>query len=139
MTLAEIIGIIRETALAQPAVNQVIDNDVLRLNKLPDAKYGVFAFVQGQHRETLDGMITYVFSFIYVDRLVEDGSNEIDVQSVALRTLSNVIRSLEEQGLGPDSWNFTTFNQRFNDMCAGAFCNVELTTEVDYICVDEIE
>lgn len=138
MTLAEIIAVIRQTALAQPSVNQVVDNDVFRLNALPDAKYGVFAWTQSQHRETYEGTITYAFSFIYVDRLTEDGGNEVDVQSVGLTTLGNIVRALDDAGLSVDSWNYNTFNQRFNDMCAGAFCNVELETTVDYVCADEI-
>lgn len=139
MTLSEIIDIIKATALAQPAVKMVVENDIFRLNEKMDAEYGVFAFVQREHRETIDGLITYAFSFIYADRIASTMDNEIAVQSVGLRTLGNIIRALDEAGLQVDSWNYTTYNQRFSDLCAGAFCNVELATQVDYICVDEIE
>lgn len=138
MTLAEIIDLIKQTALSQPNVRQVVDNDVYTLNSIPDAKYGVFVWLQGQHRETFDGIVTYTFTFFYVDRLTEDGGNQVEVQSVGLQTLGNIVRSLNESGLEAESWNYTTFNQRFNDMCAGVFCNVELETTVDYTCVDEI-
>lgn len=136
MTLAQIIERIKEVALDQPTIKQVVDNDVFRINALPDVKYGVFAYLQGNHRSGMDEDV-FRFTFFYVDRLVENGSNEVEVQSVAKTTLDNIIRTLAED-FGIDEWEFTTFNQRFNDMCAGAFCNVALSVPVDYNCVDEL-
>jgi len=139
MTLAQVIDLIKECALAQPAVQIVVENDPSRLNHIADARYGAFMFVQREHRETIDGLITYSFSFIYADRLTGEPDNEIAVQSVGIRVLSNILRALDERGLHSDAWNFTTFRQRFTDLCAGAFCNVDLETEVDYICNDKID
>ena len=132
MTLAQLINRIKFVALTQPTIKMVVDNDVFRLNAIPDAKYGVFAYVQGNHRTGEDEDV-FRFTFFYVDRLVEDGSNEVEVQSVGKSTLDNIMRTLEDE-MGVDEWEITTFNQRFNDMCAGAFCTAVLSVPSDYTC-----
>lgn len=135
MTLAKLIEGIKAVAMSQPAVKMIVDNDIFKLNAIPDAKYGVFSFVQGNHRSGEDED-TYRFTFYFVDRLVEDGSNEIEVQSVAKSTLDNIMRTLSDQ-MGVEVWEVTPFTQRFSDMCAGAFCTAVLDVPVDYTCFDE--
>ena len=136
MTLAQIIEKIKVVALSQPTINMVVDNDVFRLNAIPDAKYGVFAYLQGNHRSGQDEDV-FRFTFFYVDRLVENGSNEVEIQSVAKSTLDNIMRTLADD-MGVEEWETTTFNQRFNDLCAGAFCIATISVPVDFNCKDII-
>lgn len=126
MTLLGTIKNLELVASAQPAVKMVVENDIFRLNTYADAKYGVFAFTQGQHSASVDGsLMSYSFSLFYVDRLLNDRSNQIEVQSVGVQTIDNIIKSLEARGIFCDtSYAFTTFNQRFLDECAGVFCSV---------------
>ena len=136
MTLFEVIRTIEGFALAEPSVAMVVPNDVFRLNSTPAAKYGVFAWTQQQH--SLDGDF-HVFSFamFYVDRLTEDKSNEIEIQSVGVATLSDIVRRCEDAGIVPlGEVTFTTFNQRFVDECAGAWCNVRLQVPATWVCPD---
>lgn len=134
MTLVQIIERIKAVAMSQPTIKMVVDNDVFRLNAIPDAKYGVFAYLQGNHRSGQDEDV-FRFTFFYVDRLVENGSNEVEIQSVAKSTLDNIMRTLADD-LGVEEWETTTFNQRFNDMCAGAFCTAAISVPVDFTCSD---
>ncbi len=139
MTLLETVKAIEAAALRQPSVNQIVANDIFRLNTLPDARYGVFAWTQGQH-EIGDEMQTFVFTFFYVDRLTADLANEVEIQSVGIQTLSNIIRTLEEWGILPDgSWTAQTFRQRFLDECAGVFASVNLQVPIDWICPDDFD
>lgn len=138
MTLKEVIKRIEGVASSQPTVNMIVRNDVFRLNGCHDAKYGAFAWLQQPHSETLDDdQIGYAFTLFYVDRLNEDKSNEIDVESVAVSTLGNIIRSLADYGIYAESWAYTTFNQRFHDECAGAFCNVTFYVNNSSVCDED--
>jgi hypothetical protein len=139
MTLIEVIRAIESIASSQPSIKMVVENDVFRLNSRPDAKYGVFAWTQGQHTTSIDSsVINYSFSFIYVDRLRADMGNQIEIQSVGIETLDNIIRTLDEIGIYTDtSYSFQVFNQRFLDECAGVFCNVTLSVPVNSICPEE--
>ena len=136
MTLIQVIKAFEAIASNQPSVNMIVQNDIFRLNACSDAKYGVFGWTQGIHSTGVDAnTITYNFTFFYVDRLTEDRSNQIEVQSVGIETLDNIIRDMDAKGLYVDS-NYTmqTFNQRFLDECAGVFCNVSISVPASSLC-----
>ena len=135
MTLLETIRLIERVASGQPAVNMIVENDIFRLNACPDAKYGVFGWTQGQHSGTADGSLqTFAFSFFYVDRLTADKGNEIEVQSVGVETLANILRTLADAGVVVGDWSMQVFNQRFLDECAGVYTTVALDVPVLGLC-----
>ena len=127
MTLAQVIDIFEKVAMQQPSINMIVQNDVFRINSSPSLKYGVFAWTQGQHSGSIAGMTSFAFSFFYVDRLKEDLSNQVEVQSVGCETIGNILRALEEYDIEVGNYTMQTFNQRFTDECAGVFCNVTLS------------
>ena len=140
MTLKELVHRIEACASDQPSINMIVRNDIFKLNTIQDAKYGVFGWMQQVHTEDIStDSVAYSFVFYYVDRLNEDKSNEVEVQSVALTTLSNIIRKLAEYDVEADTWNYQTFNQRFHDECAGAFCNVTLSAPVTISCEEDYD
>ena len=139
MTLSELIKTIEAVASNQPSIKMVVENDVFRLNSRADARYGVFAFVQQQHTTSIESnVITYAFTLFYVDRLKNDRSNQIEIQSVGIQTLDNIIRAMDEIGIYTEtSYSFQVFNQRFTDECAGVFCNVNLSVPVASLCPED--
>lgn len=137
MNLAQLVERLKAVALAQPSIRTVVENDVFRLNAMASVKYGVFAFTQGQHRANIDtGVTTFVFLLFYVDRLTEDSTNEVEVQSVGIETLTNIIQTLADE-FGVSTWTINTFNQRFADLCAGAYATVAVDVPFDYTCSDD--
>lgn len=137
MTLMQVIKAIEAAAIRQPAVRMIVRSDIFRLNGYADAEYGVFGWTQGQHSGSASGdLMSWRFTFFYVDRLTEDRGNETEVQSVGIETLRNVLLGLREMGLEAESWTFDTFTQRFMDECAGVFCGVTLTAPVGWTCED---
>lgn len=137
MTLLDVIRRIETAARGQRPVKTVVRGDVLRLNTLPDATYGVFAWVQRQHAEDLeDGTRAYAFSLFYVDRLTADKSNELEIQSVGIRVLENILQVLESYEIFAGDHVFETFNQRFTDECAGVWTDVTFTLPLD-TCLDD--
>ena len=136
MTLQQVIKAFEVVASQQPSVNMIVQNDIFRLNEKPDARYGVFGWTQGQHSTSAESsMFTYSFTFFYVDRLKHDVSNQIEVQSVGIQTLDNILRKLDDLGIYISStYNFQTFNQRFVDECAGVYCKVSLQVPVSSMC-----
>lgn len=141
MTLSELIKAMEVVASKQPSIKMVVENDIFRLNGKADAKYGVFAFVQQQHTTSIESnVITYAFTLFYVDRLKNDRSNQIEIQSVGIQTLDNIIRTLDEMGIySENKYSFQVFNQRFVDECAGVFCNVSLSVPIGSVCSETFE
>ena len=138
MTLTDTIRLVELVASSQPPVKSIIRNDIFRLNALPDAKYSVFGWAQMQHSSNLEtAFYTYRFTFFYIDRLTADQSNELEIQSVGIQVLDNVLRMLADNGVETEGdWQFTTFNQRFVDECAGVYCSVGLSVPVNGMCSD---
>lgn len=138
MTLLETIHLIEVIAANQPAVNMIVQNDIFRLNAKPDARYGAFGWTQGQHSASIDGnFMTFQFTFFYIDRLTADKSNQIEVQSVGIQTLDNILRALNDRGVYVDGYTFQPFNQRFMDECAGVFCTVSLDVPARSLCRED--
>lgn len=136
MTLLQAIRAIEGVASRQPSVNMIVENDIFRLNAIQDARYGVFGWTQGQHSGNVDSaFFSYRFTFFYVDRLTNDRSNQIEIQSVGIETLDNVIRQINDLGLVVDTdYTMQTFNQRFVDECAGVFCSLLVSVPVGSSC-----
>lgn len=138
MTLYDLIQLIERIASAQPTINMIVENDIWKLNAEPSAKYGVFGFRQTEHTANgADGYIAYGFEFYYIDRLTNDLSNQIEVQSVGLQTLDNIIRTLIDEGATITEWRFTPFYQKFADECSGTICNLSIIAPITAICADE--
>lgn len=140
MTLLETIRTMEVVASRQPSIKMVVENDVFRLNAKADARYGVFSFVQGEHSSAIDtNVVTYAFTLFYVDRLKNDRSNQIEIQSVGIQTLDNVIRTLDEMGIYAETgYSFQVFNQRFVDECAGVMCRVSLSVPIGSVCSEQL-
>lgn len=138
MTLKQVIKTFEIIASHQPSINMVVENDIFRLNNKADARYGVFGWTQGQHQSGTDAnMISYQFTFFYVDRLTDDKSNQIEIQSVGVETLDNICKKLNDMGLFIDTYTFQPFNQRFLDECAGVFSSVRIEVPAGSLCSED--
>lgn len=140
MNLLQTIRTIERAASEQPTVNMIVRNDVFRLNAIPSAQYAVFAWLQGEHSTDADsGLMTFSFTFFYVDRLTSDRGNEVAIQSVGIETLENILRVLEGLGVYAGITTFRTFNERFSDECAGVWCSVQLEVPKDGLCAEAFD
>ncbi len=133
MTLFEIINILKEIAISKPNINYVGEGDIYILNSLPNIDYSVFFITQGNH--TVDAernVITYSLNLFYIDRLLDDASNRLLVQSNGVESLLNIINEFVESNediVIASDIRFTSFNQRFSDNCCGVFCTVDFEVE----------
>ena len=130
MTLKTIIEKLMEYALATPNVGGVIVNDVFRENFWEDAHYGVVAIIQREHTIS-DNLAIYRFQLAYIDRLTESKSNEVDIQSEGVMTISNIVNALVENSTDVEvdgDMSFSVFNERFKDECGGVLADVAFIT-----------
>lgn len=137
MTLYETIKTIEDVAKQQPNVNNIIKSgDIFDLNTEEyQQQYSAFCVTQRTHVPQ-ENFITFNFTLYYVDRLTEDKSNKLFVQSTACEILTNIVKYLHQTMyfLEIENSEITTFTQRFTAECAGAFINVSITVPYTNIC-----
>lgn len=133
MTLYEIVNSILDIAKKQPNINHTGEGDIYSLNSLPNIDYGVFYITQTNHTQS-ENVVTYKLVLYYIDRLLQDGSNRLQVQSQGILALNNIINIFNQ--ITPEvevdyEVDYTTFTHRFNDDCAGVFASVTITADND--------
>ena len=140
MTLLDAIRLLEAAAARHPAVRTICRRDVFALNERPDIRYGVFAWLQGEHSaDIVTGQYRFAFTLFYVDRLTADRSNLEEVQSTGVEVLRSTLLEVEEEGLPADgSLSFTSFRERFVDECGGVFCRVTLVAPQDGTCPEDL-
>lgn len=134
MKLFEVVHTIINIAKTQPSVNQVYEGNVFQLNELKDIKYGVSVITQGQHKQ-VGNFIYYNFIIYYIDRLTSTADNRLNVQSTAIDTLTNIIKSMGEIDFDFSDITYQTFTQKFESECAGAYAQITFIAPED-CCVD---
>ena len=71
-------------------------------------------------------------NLFYIDRLNEDKSNKLQIQSIGIQVLKNILDVLEnDYGLQTNgNRTFQTFYETFDkNVCAGVFVTVNFATE----------
>lgn len=75
----------------------------------------------------------YNFTLFYIDRLISDGSNKINVQSIGVQVIKQILSKLFDiyPEIEISSTEYTPFTEKFADDCAGVFCQISLSDELD--------
>lgn len=131
MTLYEIVNEFLDIARKQPNIGYVNCGDIYSINSIPNLDYGVFFVTQTNHSQD-ENTVSYSLTLYYIDRLLPDESNRLQIQSQGILVLNNIINifnNLNDEAQIEYDINYTTFTHRFTDNCAGVFANVTITTD----------
>lgn len=137
-TLYQVIKALESVALEQPNIRYVGENDLYEdLNANPNIQYSVFYVTQNTHTST-DEWDYYGLNLFVLDRLKNDKSNELEIESYAKETLDNII------GVFCERYNaevvgertYQVFTEKFVDSCCGVYVNVRLQLPKNIICYE---
>lgn len=103
-----------------PDIRSTVENDITKLNEMREAKYGVFGITQNEHSSDTSTM-SFSLNLFYIDRLLNSADNEVAIQSHAIEMLRQILNMASEQGCYFTEARYTSFTQRFQDLCAGAW------------------
>lgn len=139
MTLFQIIQTLKQIALTQPNIKSATDGSIYEvMNTNPSVKYDVVHFSQTTHQSD-EETDYYGLNIFYVSRL-EDSleDNRLQIQSIGKEVLDNIIRTFcENWNINFPTITYTPFTQKFNDLCAGCYCNLRLEIPKEIICADD--
>lgn len=137
MTLYTLTEFIRKEALKYPNMGCCYAGDVYNLNQENDIKYPAFVISQEQHNgDNINETFTFNLILFVVDRETSDKSNKIQVQSYGIEALKRMVKILEESGANVEQYQIHTFEEKFNDVCAGAYMTVSIKYD-EPLCIEE--
>ena len=143
MTLQKLLNTIGVIGVRDKLVNFTgCGGSVYELNDLTIKNYPIlYCSPTGTHRVE-DNYTTYQLSLFYIDRLLEDNSNGVDIHSAAVEVLKQIIRKIQKSdgviGISDEySINLFTETEKFKDRCNGAYATVEISVVNDTTCEDE--
>ena len=143
MTLKYLLNQISTTAINQKCIHYAAaGSDIYQLNALRVDSYPVlFTSPTGNHNIN-ENTTTYSLTLYYLDRLTEDNSNDIDIQSAAIEQLKNMVRwiaVLNGVVSVSDEYEITNFieTDAFDDRLAGGYCTIDVEVLNNFICPEE--
>ena len=134
MNLAQVVQYIKNIALEHPLVKSFYEGDPTVYLNSKEIKYGAFILTQTAFNNIVkeQGIKKYTFDCTYADRLTEDGSNRLVVQTDGINVIHevfNYIKGNSETSNVPLPITFSTFEQKFADSLAGSFATITLEVE----------
>lgn len=135
MTYEQTIDLIGRAASAHPNVKTFYYGSVLELNEKRNWKYPV-VILSPRITTSPGGMYQFSFVMWHVDKMARDRRDFIAVQSRAIATLTDIgLKIDEEPALQITRATTSVFDNRFNDICAGAMCDLDIITPAE-VCAD---
>lgn len=138
MTLKYLIDAIAKLAIDEKLINfSAAGNDIYQLNGLAiDAYPALFTCPAGIHY-VRENTTSYSITLFYIDRLLEDYSNELDIYSASIENLKNLILKIKDiEGVLDVENNYTIQNfqesEKMNDRVGGAFADIQIITSNTY-------
>lgn len=117
---------------ADPNVGDVFYGDIYQLNHIQTVEYPAVIVTSAQHSADINN--DYIFSFrvniFYVERLLDNHANKIDIHANGINFLNSLLNHLADEFI-INNYEIQCFNERFNDMCAGAYANVMIRIPID--------
>lgn len=142
MNLKILLKNIGEMAKSQKLVNfSAAGASLAEINPMEIAFYPMFYAIPAGTHTINENTTTFSLTLYYIDRLLEDNSNEVDIFSSSIENLRNIINGVKElPGVVDVVTSYTINNfmpEKLNDRLCGSYANVRITVAVDTICYDE--
>ena len=105
--------------------------------------YPCFYIIPAGNHYVMENTTRFGLVLYYVDRLLEDSSNEIDIMSSAVENLKNILVGAKDiPGVVKVEETYTIknfFPEKWNDRVCGAYATVNITVVNDTLCYVEGE
>ena len=133
MNYFELVTNILNIAKKHKYIQEVYYGDIYEFENLPNRRYSNFV-LSVQNNTTYTDTTTYTFNAFVTDRLTDDKSNTIEVQSLSKTILEQILSACFDS---LDSTTYTFWTEKFNDLCAGCYVTFSVTLPKELICADD--
>jgi hypothetical protein len=133
MNYFELVTNILTTAKKHKYIEEVYYGDIYEFENLPSRRYSNFV-LSVQNNTTSTDTTTYTFNAFVTDRLTDNKSNTLEVQSLSKTILEQILAECFDS---LDSTTYTFWTEKFNDLCAGCYVTFSVTLPKELICADD--
>ena len=135
MNYLQFVNTILDTAKSHKLVHEVGEGDIYEHLNSGDHKYPC-VFLTVQNVDSNGDQMTVTGSLFYVDTLLSDTSNKLQIQATGMTTLQQIFMRLMDNYPDFDlrTGRYTPFDEKFADLCAGVFSNFTVSF-MDDICI----
>lgn len=144
MNLFELCKELGEMAKAQELVNfSAAGSSLAEINPLEVDHYPLFFIIPSGTHTVYENTTRFDLTLYYVERLLEDNTNTIDIFSSAIENLKNILngaRDIPGVVAVDDTYTIRNFMpEKLNDRLAGAYAQVRITVANETVCFVEPE
>ena len=137
MNYFQLVSSILKTAKAHEFVQEVSYGDIYEFENSGERKY-INVVLSAQNATTDGDVTTYSFNLFATDRLTDDKSNKLEVQSLCKTILSQIMaKEVEEYAVTLSGVNYTFWTEKFNDLCAGCYVSFAVSLPTELTCADD--
>lgn len=133
MNYFTLVNTILETAGKHKLIRETYYGDIYEFENRGSRQYNNFVLTIQGVTESND-ITTYQFNAFVTDRLTDDKSNLIEVQSLSKTILSQILKKCFDN---ISDITYTFWTEKFNDLCAGCYANFSISLPNEAICTDE--
>ena len=135
MNYLQFVNTILETSKSHKLVYEVGEGDIYEHLNSGDHKYPC-VFLTVQNVDSNGSQMTVTGSLFYVDALLSDTSNKLQIQATGMTTLQQIFMRLMDNYPDFDLriGRYTPFDEKFSDLCSGVFSNFTISF-MDDICI----
>jgi len=129
MTLQDFVNNIQAYSLKHKFVGEFKEGDVFEFMNEGEKKYASVVLTINNIRTNNTETILNCYLY-YIDRLLEDESNRLEIWSVGADTLQKIITRAGYNNfdiMTSGNVTFQPFKEKFQDLCAGVYANIEFT------------
>lgn len=142
MNLFELCRELGEMAKAQELVNfSAAGSSLGEINPLTVDSYPMFFIIPAGTHTVQQDTTKFDLTLYYIDRLLEDNTNTIDIFSSSIENLKNILIGTRSIPGVVDVENVYTIRnfmpEKLNDRLAGAYANVKITVSNDSVCFED--
>lgn len=143
MTLQSLCTAISELAKQQRVINfSAAGTDIYSLNTQTIKDYPCLYVAPTGAQRVEENVTHYRIVLTYFDRLLQDSSNELDIVSVGIEQVKNLVRWIKDLGGVVDvDWDYNiipfTDVENFNDRLNGVYTEIVVTCLNETICAIE--
>ena len=128
---------IKNISLSNGIVNEVGEGDIYQHLNSGMHKYPC-VFLTVQNVTFTNDIVNVNATLFYVDRLLDNSSNKLEIQSNGITVLSQILDRIAEETVINTVQNvYTPFEEKFADLCAGQFVTFRASFPNDVICSDD--